>query len=93
MFVARKLKELVRAGGRRWNPKKGSSERFEDYSTQLAALREIAKILDIYPKDPEDAHRAIRIDVSGIALSRERVSDGEQSIGTATGDGRERCER
>ncbi len=93
VFVARKLKDLLRAQGRRWNPKKGSSERFEDYSTQLAALREIAKIFDIYPKDSENADRPMRIDISAIPHNRERVSDGEQSTGRETGDGRERCER
>jgi len=49
VFVARKLKDLLRAQGRRWNPKKGSWEKFEDYYTQLAPLKEIAKIFDIYP--------------------------------------------
>jgi hypothetical protein len=94
VFVARKLKDLLRAQGRRWNPKKGSWEKFEDYSTQLAALREIAKILDIYPKDPDDTNGSVRtINLSGIAICRERVSDGEQSTGRETGDGRERCER
>ena len=87
MVVARKLKELLRVQGRRWNLKKGSWEKFEDYVTQLAALREIAKILDIYPKDPEDADRPIRIDISAIPFRRERVSDGEQSTGRETGDG------
>ena len=51
VFVARKLKDLAQAQGRRWNPKKGSWEKFEDYGTQLAALREIAKILGLYAKD------------------------------------------
>ena len=92
-FVARKLKDLLRAQGRRWNPKKGTWEKFEDYGTQLAALREIAKIFDIYPKDPEGADRPIRIDISAIPFRRERVSDGEQSTGRETGDGRERRER
>ncbi len=90
VFVARKLKDLLQAQGRRWNPKKGTWEKFEDYGTQLAALREIAKIFDIYPKDPEDADRPIRIDISAIPHRRERVSGGEQSTGTETGDGRER---
>jgi hypothetical protein len=94
VFVARRLKELLRAQGRRWNPKKGSWEKFEDYVTQLAALREIAKILGIYPKDPEDADGPVRtINISAIPMRRERVSDGEQSTGRETGDGRERCER
>ncbi|SRR5258708_1452469 len=48
VFVAKKLKALLRAQGRRWNPKKGSLEKCEDYVTQLAAFREIAKILGIY---------------------------------------------
>jgi hypothetical protein len=93
VFVARKLKDLLRAQGRRWNPKKGSWERFEDYGTQLAALREIAKIFDIYPKDSEDADRPVRIDISAIPFHRERARNDEHSIGAAAGDGRERRER
>jgi hypothetical protein len=94
VFVARKLKDLLGAQTQRWNPKKGSWQKFEDYGTQLAALREIAKIFDIYPKDPEDADGPVRtINISAIPFRRERVSDGEQSTGRETGDGRERCER
>jgi len=94
VFVARKLKELVRARGRRWNPKKGSWEKFEDYSTQLAALKEPAKIFGIYPKDPDDEDKVVTIDLGLLTPKKFReVADGEQSIGTATGDGRERCER
>src|SRR5258708_37708623 len=48
VFVAKKLKALLRAQGRRWNPKKGSLAKWEDYVTQLAAFREIAKSLGIY---------------------------------------------
>ena len=93
VFVARKLKDLLGAQTQRWNPKKESYQKFEDYGTQLAALREIAKIFDIYPKD-DDANGSVRtINISGIPMRRERVSDGEQSTGTETGDGRERCER
>jgi hypothetical protein len=44
VFVARKLKDLLRAQGRQWNPKEGSWDKFEDYGAQLAALRELAKI-------------------------------------------------
>jgi hypothetical protein len=51
VFVARRLKDMLRAQGWRWDPKKGSLEEFEDYGTQLAAPREIAKIFDIYGKD------------------------------------------
>jgi hypothetical protein len=47
-FIARKLKDLLKAQGRQWNPKEGSWDKFEDYGIQLAALREIAKILGIY---------------------------------------------
>ncbi len=94
VFVARKLKDLLGAQTQRWNPKKGSWQKFEDYGIQLAALREIAKILGIYPKDPEDADGPVRtINISAIPMRRERVSDGEQSTGRETGDGRERCER
>jgi hypothetical protein len=93
VFVARKLKDLLGAQTQRWNPKKESYQKFEDYGTQLAALREIAKIFDIYPKD-DDANGSVRtINISALPMSRERASDGEQSTGRETGDGRERCER
>jgi len=49
VFVARKLKGLLGAQGQRWNPKKESWEKFDDYGTQLSAIREIAKIFGIYP--------------------------------------------
>ncbi len=87
VFVARKLKDLLQALGRRWNPrrdpgkKKGSWKKFEDYRIQLAASREAAKILGMYGPDSEDADRSIRIDISAIPFRRERVSDGEQSTG------------
>jgi hypothetical protein len=77
-FVARKLRDLLRAQGRRWNPKKASWERFEDYGTQLAALREIAKILGIYAtqeKDSESENKTFKIDISAIPFKRERVAD------------------
>jgi hypothetical protein len=48
VFIARILKDLLHAQGRRWNPKKESWDKFEDYGIHLAALREIAKILGIY---------------------------------------------
>jgi hypothetical protein len=92
VFVAKKLKELLRAQGRRWNPKKGSWEKFEDYVTQLAALREIAKILGLYARDSEDAHMPTTINISAIPFRRERVSDDEHTVGTAAGDGRQRRE-
>lgn len=44
-FVAKKLKGLPRAQGQRWNPKKGSWEKFEDHGTQLAALRRLPRFL------------------------------------------------
>ncbi len=72
-FVARKLRDLSRAQGRRWNPKKGSWEKFEDYGTQLAALREIAKILGIYAveKDLENENRIRMINISALPRRRE----------------------
>src|SRR5258707_1351034 len=53
VFVARKLKELLRAQGQRWNSKEGCWNKFEDYDIRLAALREIAKIRGLYRKDSE----------------------------------------
>ena len=52
-FMARKLKDLLQAQGRQWNPKEGSWDKFEDYGIQLAALREIAKIFGLYPTQEE----------------------------------------
>ena len=53
VFMARKLKDLLQAQGRQWNPKEGSWDKFEDYGIQLAALREIAKIFGLYPTQEE----------------------------------------
>jgi hypothetical protein len=78
VFVARKLRDLSRAQGPRWNPKKEAWEKFEDYGTQLAAVREIAKILGIYAtqvKDSEDENKPIEINISAIPHRRERVAD------------------
>lgn len=72
-FVARKLKDLLRAQGQRWNPKKGSWEKFVDHGTQLAALREIAKIFGIYmtqEKDSENENKTLKIDISAIPFRR-----------------------
>jgi hypothetical protein len=74
VFVARKLKDLAQAQERRWNPKKGSWEKFEDYGTQLAALREIAKILGLYAKASDDSRVPTRIDISAIPMWREPAS-------------------
>ncbi len=78
VFVAKKLKALLRAQGRRWNPKKGSLEKCEDYVTQLAAFREVAKILGIYASkesDSENENKTFKIDISAIPFKRERVAD------------------
>ena len=94
VFVARKLKDLLQAQGRRWNPKKESWEKFEDYATQLAALREVAKIFGIYAKDPDDTDKVVQIHLGSLTPKEFREpTDGKQSIATAAGDGRERCER
>lgn len=77
VFVARKLKDLSQAQGRRWNPKKGTWEKSEDYGTQLAALREIAKICGIYAtqEDSESENKTLKIDISAIPRHRVRVPD------------------
>jgi hypothetical protein len=96
VFVARKLKGLLRAQGQRWNPKRGSWEKFEDYGTQLAALKEIAKIFGIYPtqeKDSESENRTVKIDISGIPHRRVPVQPITNSQQEAAGDGREHRER
>jgi hypothetical protein len=88
------MKDLAQAQERRWNPKKGSWEKFEDYGTPLAAFREIAKILGLYAKDSDDSRAPTRIDISAIPMRREPVPrNDEQSIGTAADDGREHRER
>jgi hypothetical protein len=76
VFVAKKLRDLSRAQGRRWNPKKGSWEKFEDYGTQLAALREIAKILGIYlgaDESENDNKPPVVIDLTGMPYAYRRV--------------------
>jgi hypothetical protein len=94
MFFARKLKDLLGAQTQRWNPTKGSWQKFEDYGIQLAALREIAKIFDIYPKDRDDANGPVMIHLGSLMPKEFRdPAYGEQSTGRETGDGRERCER
>ena len=73
---AKKLMELTQAQKPRWNPKKGSWEKFDDYDTQLAAMREIAKILGIYAKvASDDAPAPMRIDISAIPMHRERATE------------------
>jgi hypothetical protein len=61
----------------------------ENYGTQLAALREIAKILGINPTDKNDSeneNKTFKIDISAIPHRRVPVPASE-------GDGRERSER
>jgi hypothetical protein len=70
VFVARKLKELLRAQRQRWNPKKRSWDKFEDYDTQLAALSESAKTLCMYRKDLEGGDVQVLIDMSVIPPKR-----------------------
>jgi len=78
VFVARKLRDLSGAQGRRWNPKKGFWEKFEDYGTQLVALKEIAKIFGIYAtqEDSENENKTLKIAISAIPFRRVRVPDG-----------------
>jgi hypothetical protein len=45
VFVARKLRGLLRAQWRRWDPKKGCLEKCEDYDTQIAALRRLPRFV------------------------------------------------
>jgi len=89
------MRDLLRAQGRRWNPKKRSWEKCEDYGTELAALREIAKILDIYPGEKRENKVGVKVILSpGCPRPGGPVlGNGEQSIGTAAGDGREHRER
>jgi hypothetical protein len=77
VFVVKKLKDLLRAQGQRWNPKKGCWEKFDDYGTQLAALKEIAKILGIYleANELENENKTLKINISAIPRRREPVLD------------------
>lgn len=43
--IAKKLKDLLSAKTPRWNPGKHAFEVFDDHDTQLAAAKEIVKIL------------------------------------------------
>jgi hypothetical protein len=88
-FVAKKLSDLSRAQKRRWNRKKGCWEKFEDHRTQRAAIREVFKILEIYPKkekDLENENKTFKIEISAIPSRRVPVPDSRS-------DGRERSER
>jgi hypothetical protein len=91
--VARKLKDLLKAKEQRWNPKKESWEKFEDYRTQLAALREIAKISGFYAKDPDDDGADERVIIHLGSLMPKEFRDPKYERPTATGDGREHRER
>ena len=87
VFVARRLRDLSTAQGRRWNRKKGCWEKFEDHRTQLAAIREVFKILSIYPTKGNDLeNETFKIEISAIPSPRVPVLDRRS-------DGRERSER
>jgi hypothetical protein len=53
--VARKLMDLLEAKQPQWNPQEKCLEQVADHKTQLAALREIAKILGMYPTKDSDS--------------------------------------
>src|SRR5260370_1281931 len=87
VFVARKLKDLLRAEGKRWNPRKESWEKFEDYDTQLAALREIAKISGIYGKDSEGTDVPVIIHLGELTPKEFREhADDEHQVGSGASD-------
>ena len=52
-FIAQRLVDMLQAKGKRWNAATKSWETFEDYGTQLAAVKEAAKILGLYPTQKE----------------------------------------
>jgi hypothetical protein len=93
LFIARKLKDLLQAQGRQWNPKERSWDKFEDYGIQLAALREIAKILGIYTtqevKRDSRTPTAFIIDVPRPGRPLPTTNRQQDSSGC---DGRERSE-
>lgn len=87
VFIARRLIELSKAQGRRWNRKKGCWEKFEDHRTQLAAIREVFKILGIYATKGKDlGNETLKIEISAIPSPQVPVLDRRS-------DGRERSER
>jgi hypothetical protein len=70
-FVARRLRDLSKAQGWRWNRKKGCWEKFEDHRTQLAAIKEVFKILSIYPTKGKDLeNETFKIEISAIPSPR-----------------------
>ena len=80
VFVARKLRGLLRAQGRRWDPKKGCLEKCEDYDTQIAALREIAKIRGMYRKDSENENKRVLIDLGSLTPKQFREPAGGEQL-------------
>ncbi len=94
VFVARRLRDLLDAKMPRWNPKNESWEKFEDYPTQLAALKETGKILGIYPAEKSAKDKLpVKVVLVGVPRPGHPIGDDEQSVGTAVRDGSERCER
>jgi hypothetical protein len=67
-FIAERLVNLFEAKGRRWNTATKSWETFEDYETQLAAIKEAAKLLGLYPtlKELEARHRPHEVVISVV---------------------------
>ena len=84
VLVARKLKDLLEAKRRRWNPKKKAFDMFDDYETQLAAAIQIVKIFGGYPSESEDNQAPVMINISALPMRREPVRDGSER--------REHCE-
>ena len=76
--IAKKVKAQLQAKLQRWNPEKNSWEEFDDYGTQLAALKEIAKICGGYPLQSEDDDAPLIINISAIPRRREAV-DGNRA--------------
>ena len=79
-FVAAKLKVLLGAQKRQWNPEKKLWEKVDDHDIQLRALREVAKILGIYPSAEDMLNSKVpqTIDISAIPRNRERADSNPQ---------------
>ena len=73
-FVTRKLKPMLSAKLRRWNPTKQTYAVFDDYATQLAALRLILEVLGGFVPEKEE-EKPVMINISAIPMRRERVND------------------
>lgn len=87
-FIVRRLVDMLEAKGKRWNAATKSSETFEDYKTQLAAIEQVAKLLGLFPtrKALEEQHKPNAVIISVVhedALKTRRVVGSDAAAGHA----------